>query len=89
MTETTKAGREQFEAWFAEEFEHLNPLGFEANSIWLIWQAGYQAGRESMRAEAAAKVESMANFTGYYAGYCNDPLINAADAIRELPKEPR
>lgn len=38
--------REQFEKWFAEEFEHLNPLGPEAARMRPIFNAGYSQAVE-------------------------------------------
>ena len=81
--------RQAFEQWW-QVLSAARPFVLPGNkaSFNAGWEYGLAEGRREMREEAAAKVESMANYTGYYAGMSNDPLLNAAEAVRELPEAP-
>jgi hypothetical protein len=78
--------RAEFETWFNARYYTIDPIGKE--TAFQSYAAGYARGMARMQEMAAAKVESMANFTGYYASLPNDVLINAADVIRELEAAP-
>lgn len=74
--------QEAYETWAKGRLLHSG----STMPLYEVWLAAYTQGECGALERAAKKCESMANFTGYYAGYCNDPLNNAADAIRDLPQ---
>lgn len=76
--------RKQFEEWFTdgwnwpqivEKDKNGEYVAMQAVSAWRAWQVAWQAGRASMRDEAA---EMAAN------QWLKDHMVSACDSIREI-----